>query len=66
MSEINDISSQIKIGNVLYAILEKIGSVEVTIDSVLKGNTEEKQLVLDYSEDNSSFIIKLGDKNGNN
>ena len=66
MSETEDISQQIQIGNVLYALLNKTGPVEVPVAAVLNPDIGNKKLMLTYNENTVSFTIELGEENGNN
>jgi uncharacterized membrane protein YcaP (DUF421 family) len=61
--DIEGIVTSISINQVLVAILEEHGKITVPTLRFLEAGSTEKELVIDYDEDNPSFTFSLRDKN---
>jgi hypothetical protein len=61
--DIEGIVTSISINQVLVAILEEHGKLTVPTLRFLEAGSTEKELVIDYDEDNPSFTFSLRDKN---
>lgn len=55
--------TSISINQVLVAILEEHGKITVPTLRFLDAGSTEKELVIDYDEENPSFTFSLRDKN---
>jgi uncharacterized membrane protein YcaP (DUF421 family) len=61
--DIEGIVTSISINQVLVAILEEHGKLTVPTLRFLEAGSTEKELVIDYDEENPSFTFSLRDKN---
>jgi hypothetical protein len=57
-----DIFKTMNASRVLVAILNKIGSIEISTADFIKSNHEDTQLSVSYSEESLSFEFKLEPK----
>lgn len=58
--DVSEIIASLNINKVLISILQEIGEVRVPTLTFLE-SVNDKQLVIEYDEDNPSFIFKLGE-----
>jgi hypothetical protein len=61
--DIEGLVTSISINQVLVAILEEHGKLTVPTLRFLEAGSTEKELVIDYDEENPSFTFSLRDKN---
>jgi uncharacterized membrane protein YcaP (DUF421 family) len=61
--DIEGLITSISINQVLVAILEEHGKLTVPTLRFLDAGSTEKELVVDYDQDNPSFTFSLRDKN---
>jgi hypothetical protein len=61
--DVEGLVTSISINQVLVAILEEHGSITVPTLTFLDAGSTEKELVIDYDEENPSFTFSLRDKN---
>lgn len=57
-----DVFKDMSLSTVLVAILDTIKEVNVPFLNFVNAGNEEKQLQVDYDEDNQCFTFKLRDK----
>jgi hypothetical protein len=60
--EASEIIASLNTNKVLIALLETLGEVIVPTLTFLDAANSDKGLVIEYDEETSSFIFKLGDK----
>ena len=60
--EVNEIIASLNVNKVLIALLETVGEIAVPALTFLEAANSDKGLVIEYDEDLSSFIFKLGEK----
>jgi hypothetical protein len=60
--EVNEIIASLNVNKVLVALLETVGEIAVPSLTFLEAANSDKGLVIEYDEDLSSFIFKLGEK----
>jgi hypothetical protein len=61
IDDVDEIAKSLNINKILISVLESVGEVRVPALTFLDGN-DDKVLVVEYDEVNSSFIFKLKDK----
>jgi hypothetical protein len=61
--DVEGLITSISINQVLVAILEEHGKITVPTLRFLDAGSTEKELVIDYDEENPSFTFSLRDKN---
>jgi hypothetical protein len=64
MSDINvqEIYAQLNAPRILVGILEKMGEVSIPVTQFLNAITEDKELQIDYNEEDQTFLFKLNQK----
>jgi hypothetical protein len=64
MSDINvqEIYAQLNAPRILVAMLEKMGEVSIPVTQFLTAITEDKELQIDYNEEDQTFLFKLNTK----
>jgi hypothetical protein len=64
MSEvkIEDVYAQLNIAKILVATIEKIGEISLPVSSFLNATNEDKELQVDYNEEDQTFLFKLKQK----
>ena len=55
----NDVMASLSLNRVLIAILESQGKIAVDVSTVLNTEVDEKELVVDYDEDASTFTFSV-------
>ena len=67
MLDNQELAAQVKLPNLISAILEKTGPVEINVKNFLEADISNKQIVITYNENNESFVVGIGDVlNGSN
>jgi hypothetical protein len=59
-----DIFSSLNITKILVAILETNNFIDIPASLFMKSLEEDKELQVDYNEDNQTFRFQLKEKNG--
>jgi uncharacterized protein involved in type VI secretion and phage assembly len=57
-----DIFADMSVSKVLISVLETVGEVQVPTSVFVKSSGEDKELQVDYNEDDKSFVFKLKDR----
>lgn len=60
-----DIFADMNVSKILVSILETIGEVKVSTSNFMDAGAEQKELQVDYNEDDQTFVFKLRDKENN-
>lgn len=56
------VSKVISIEKILTSVLKNYGEVRIPALTFLEDSETQKGIIMEYDEDGSSFIFKLGDK----
>ena len=54
-----DVYAQLNIAKILVATIEKIGEISLPVSSFLNATNEDKELQVDYNEEDQTFLFKL-------
>lgn len=57
--KIEDVYAQLNIAKILVATIEKIGEISLPVSSFLNATNEDKELQVDYNEEDQTFLFKL-------
>ena len=57
-----DVYAQLNIAKILVATIEKIGDISLPVSSFLNATNEDKELQVDYNEEDQTFLFKLKQK----
>ncbi len=57
-----DVYAQLNIAKILVATIEKIGEISLPVSSFLNATNEDKELQVDYNEEDQTFLFKLKQK----
>ena len=57
-----DVYAQLNIAKILVATIEKIGDISLPVSSFLNATNEDKELEVDYNEEDQTFLFKLKQK----
>jgi len=60
-----DIFADMNVSKILVSILETIGEIKVATDQFINAGAENKELQVDYNDDEKTFVFKLRDKESN-
>jgi hypothetical protein len=60
--KIEDVYAQLNIAKILVATIEKIGEISLPVSSFLNATNEDKELQVDYNEEDQTFLFKLKQK----
>ena len=60
--KIEDVYAQLNIAKILVAAIESLGELSLPVEKFLKAVNADKELQLDYNEDDQTFIFKLKQK----
>jgi hypothetical protein len=65
MSDLNieEVYAQLNVAKILVATLEKIGEIRLPVTDFLNATNEDKELQVDYNQEDGSFVFKLKYKN---
>jgi hypothetical protein len=64
MSEIDiqDVYAQLNVAKILVATIEKIGDISLPVTDFLNATNEDKELQVDYNQEDGTFTFKLKQK----
>ena len=57
--KMEDVYAQLNIAKILVATIEKIGEISLPVSSFLNATNEDKELQVDYNEEDQTFLFKL-------
>lgn len=60
--KIEDVYAQLNIAKILVAAIESLGELSLPVEKFLKAANEDKELQVDYNEDDQTFTFKLKQK----
>jgi hypothetical protein len=60
--KIEDVYAQLNITKILVAAIESLGELSLPVEKFLKAANEDKELQVDYNEDDQTFTFKLKQK----
>ena len=60
--KIEDVYAQLNIAKILVATIEKIGEISLPVSSFLNATNEDKELQVDYNQEDNTFTFKLKQK----
>jgi hypothetical protein len=60
--KMEDVYAQLNIAKILVATIEKIGEISLPVSSFLNATNEDKELQVDYNEEDQTFLFKLKQK----
>jgi len=60
--KIEDVYAQLNITKILVAAIESLGQLSLPVEKFLKAANEDKELQVDYNEDDQTFTFKLKQK----
>lgn len=61
MSEIDiqEVYAQLNVAKIMVATLQKIGEISLPVTDFLNATNEDKELQVDYNDDDKTFVFKL-------
>ena len=61
MSEIDiqEVYAQLNVAKIMVATLQKIGEISLPVTDFLNATNEDKELQVDYNDDDKTFLFKL-------
>jgi hypothetical protein len=61
MSEINieEVYAQLNVAKIMVATLQKIGEISLPVTDFLNATNEDKELQVDYNDEDKTFVFKL-------
>jgi hypothetical protein len=60
--KIEDVYAQLNITKILVAAIESLGQLSLPVEKFLNATNEDKELQVDYNEDDQTFTFKLKEK----
>jgi hypothetical protein len=60
--KIEDVYAQLNITKILVAAIESLGQLSLPVEKFLNATNEDKELQVDYNEDDQTFTFKLKQK----
>lgn len=60
--KIEDVYAQLNITKILVAAIESLGELSLPVEKFLRAANEDKELQVDYNEDDQTFTFKLKQK----
>lgn len=60
--KIEDVYAQLNITKILVAAIENLGQLSLPVEKFLNADNEDKELQVDYNEDDQTFTFKLKQK----
>jgi hypothetical protein len=61
-NKVDEVLAQLNVARILVAVVEKFGEVSVPVDSFITAVNEDKELQVDYNEEDQTFTFKLKSK----
>jgi hypothetical protein len=58
-AKIEDVYAQLNIAKILVAALETLGEISVPVSQIINAENEDKEVQVDYSEEEKTFTFKL-------
>lgn len=55
----NDVIASLSLSRVLIGIIESQGKITVDVDKILKSEIDDKELVVDYNEEDLTFTFSV-------
>jgi hypothetical protein len=61
MSEIDieEVYAQLNVAKIMVATLQKIGEISLPVTDFLNATNEDKELQVDYNDEDKTFVFKL-------
>lgn len=59
---LEEVFASMNASRILVAILESVGPVSVSTETFMNANENDRDLKVEYNNENSSFIFRLEDK----
>jgi hypothetical protein len=60
--DIQDVYAQLNVAKILVATIEKIGDISLPVTDFLNATNEDKELQVDYNQEDGTFTFKLKQK----